>query len=145
VNVAPDVYLVAVGLESGCINFYKWSSVSTETGDNWQKCLELDNSYPLCNVVFYHPFYTHLMLSAVPLLYELSSMQAHLSVYILPKLLFFTFLPCVSFCMTQLQTYWPVLILVSYTHTFDKYSFTFHIYPVICTKFPCLFWKIEHG
>jgi elongator complex protein 2 len=46
VKVAPDVYLVAVGLESGCINIYKWSSVSGETADSWQTYLELDNSYP---------------------------------------------------------------------------------------------------
>lgn len=46
VNIAPDVYLVAVGLESGCINLYKWSYVSGETAGNWQTCVELDNSYP---------------------------------------------------------------------------------------------------
>ncbi|PNF19334.1 putative elongator complex protein 2 [Cryptotermes secundus] len=44
VKIAADVYLVAVGLESGCINMYKWSPVSTGTVDNWQRCLELDNS-----------------------------------------------------------------------------------------------------
>jgi WD40 repeat protein len=49
VNITPDVYLVAVGLENGCINFYKWSSVSRETAENWQACLQLDNSYPFFN------------------------------------------------------------------------------------------------
>ncbi|KDR08420.1 probable elongator complex protein 2 [Zootermopsis nevadensis] len=44
VNFAPNVYLVAVGLESGCINLYKWSSVIGETAGDWQTCLELDNS-----------------------------------------------------------------------------------------------------
>lgn len=46
VKIAPHVYLVAIGLESGCISMYKWSSVSGEIGDNWQICLQLNNSYP---------------------------------------------------------------------------------------------------
>lgn len=141
VNIAPNVYLVAVGLESGCINMYKWSSVSTGTLGDWQRCLELDNSYPSCNVVvFYHSVYTHLF-SSVPLLYELSSSQALLPISVFPQLL----LLCSSFCMASFQTYWPLLISVLYTHAFDKYSFIFHRYPVICTNFLGLFWKIEHG
>lgn len=101
-NIATGVYLVAIGLESGCINLYKWSSVSKETADNWQICLELDNSYPSHSVMFYHPLYTHLMLSSFPLLYELSNNQV-LPISILPKLLFLIFLPCTSFCMTPFQ------------------------------------------
>jgi WD40 repeat protein len=49
VKIAPLVYLVAVGLENGCINMYKWSSISGESGDNWQTCLQLNNSYPFCS------------------------------------------------------------------------------------------------
>jgi elongator complex protein 2 len=50
VNVAPHTYLVAVGLESGCIIICKWSSVGGETAGNWQTCLQLDNSYPFLTV-----------------------------------------------------------------------------------------------
>jgi elongator complex protein 2 len=75
-NIAPDVYLVAVGLESGCINMCKWSPVSSETADNWQRCLELDNSYPSFNVVVFYPVYTDFLLPSLPLLYELSSNKA---------------------------------------------------------------------
>jgi len=56
IEIAPHVYLVAIGLENGCINIYKWSSVSGESGDNWQTCLQLNNSYPFCSIlmtVFY--------------------------------------------------------------------------------------------
>lgn len=51
VKIAPHMYLVAIGLENGCINICKWSSVSVESGDNWQTCLHLDNSYPFCSTL----------------------------------------------------------------------------------------------
>ena len=51
VKIASHVYVVAVGLENGCINVYKWSSVSGESGDNWQTCLQLNNSYPFCSIL----------------------------------------------------------------------------------------------
>lgn len=51
VKIAPHVYLVAIGLENGCINMYKWSSVSGESGDNWQTCLLLNNLYPFCSIL----------------------------------------------------------------------------------------------
>lgn len=51
VKIAPYVYLVAIGLENGCINMYRWSSVSGESGENWQTCLVLNNSYPFCSIL----------------------------------------------------------------------------------------------
>ncbi|XP_069675648.1 elongator complex protein 2 [Periplaneta americana] len=43
-KVSSDEYLIAIGLESGYIHLYKWSSAAGETEENWKKCVELDNS-----------------------------------------------------------------------------------------------------
>jgi len=69
------MYLVAIGLENGCINMYKWSSVSEESGDNWQTCLLLNNSYPFLQYFDDYVLCMHIFFSSVyhPHLYGLSS------------------------------------------------------------------------
>jgi len=75
VKIAPHMYLVAIGLENGCINMYKWSSVSEESGDNWQTCLLLNNSYPFLQYFDDYVLCMHIFFSSVyhPHLYGLSS------------------------------------------------------------------------
>jgi len=101
VKIASHVYLVAIGLENGCINMYKWSSVSGESGDNWQTCLQLNNSYPFCSILmtmFYvcissslqciHLTYVGCLAMKIVYLYSqccpLISFRAHPLFYIMP-------------------------------------------------------------
>ena len=43
VMLAPQSYLVAIGLENGSVFLYKWSPSSKEA---WERCLELGIEYP---------------------------------------------------------------------------------------------------
>ncbi|PSN31401.1 hypothetical protein C0J52_24316 [Blattella germanica] len=45
ITLAAEMYLIAVGLETGSIVLYKWSPCAEESAV-WQKCLEFDRMYP---------------------------------------------------------------------------------------------------